>query len=252
MAAGPLHALYADASAVPPAPAELAWYAQHLPFADGLVLDVLCGVGRMLVPLAVAGHKLHGVDPSPACLERCAARLAAAGAQATTFRQDVVHLNVPFRYGGAYLADGALQALADPAAAQAALARIRAHLVPPAVLVIDCRVPPAGQQRLAAPLVELRTARLPDGSQIALRSETAWTPEACTVRAHNRYAHRRGAQRLAEEHETLHGAWYAPDAMTALVSAAGFLDVRCVASPAALPSDQAFAVIAAGIGHAGD
>ena len=246
MTAGPLHALFAEASAVPPAPAEIDWYARHLPFADGLVLDVLCGIGRVLVPLAAAGHKLHGVDPSAACLERCNARLAAAGAAATTFRQDVVQLNLPFRYAGAYVADGALQAIADPAAAQAALARVGAHLVPPAVLVVDCRVPPAGHQRLAAPLVELRTARLPDGSQIALRSETAWTAETFAERAQHRYAHRRGAERLAEEQETVRATWYTPDAMRALLRAAGFAQVRCVDSPAALPAGESFAAIAAG------
>ena len=75
-----------------------------------------------------------------------------------------------------------------------ALARIRAHLVPiPDCLLIDCRVPGSGAADLAAPLVEVRTATLADGSQIALRSETTWTlGGAHRARIDNRYAHRRG------------------------------------------------------------
>lgn len=174
---GPLHALFADATVVPPEASELAWYRQQFPADAGLVLDVACGIGRVLVPLAAQGQKVHGVDASEALLERCTARLAACGAQAPTFRQPLPQLNLPFRYGGAYVADGALQAFTDPATMHAVLERIRAHLVAPGTLVIDCRIPPQAQQRLAAPLVEVRTARLADGSQIALRAETAWTPQ---------------------------------------------------------------------------
>ena len=103
--------------------------------------------------------------------------------------------------------------------------RIRAHLLAPGLLFVDCRIPPAAVQRLGAPLVEVRTVKLGDGTQIALRSETAWTAEAQVARAANRYAHRRGAQRLAEEHEKIASTWYSPEECTALLLAAGFNDV---------------------------
>ncbi|MFO1413632.1 MAG: class I SAM-dependent methyltransferase [Burkholderiales bacterium] len=241
---GPLQALFAQATALLPDELELGWYRQQFPAPDGLVLDALCGMGRVLVPLVGQGHKVHGVEPAPTLLARCDERVAAAGLATPTFRQDIAQLNLPFRYGGAYVADGALQAITDPALVQAALERIRAHLVAPGTLVVDCRVPPTAQQRLAAPLVEVRTAKLPDGSQIALRSETTWTPEARLVRAAHRYAHRRGAQRLAEEHATLRATWYAPEEMLEVVRAAGFRDARVVAAPVAGPADEAFAVLA--------
>lgn len=241
---GPLHALFAEAIAVPPDDRELAWYRRQFPEAGGLVLDVACGVGRVLVPLAQAGRKVHGIEPSGTLLERCAARLAARGLATPTFRQELARMNLPFRYGGAYVADGALQTLTDPAVVQAALERIRAHLVLPGLLVLDCRVPPVARQRLAAPLVEVRTAKLADGTQIALRSESTWTPEANLMRAGRRYAHRRGAQLLAEETESLRATWYAPDDMVEVVRAAGFHDARVAPSPVDAPVDEAFAVLA--------
>ena len=90
------------------------------------------------------------------------------------------------------------------------------------MLFVDCRIPSAAVQRLGAPLVEVRTVKLGDGTQIALRSETTWSADAQLARAENRYAHRRGAQRLAEEHETVTTTWYAPTRCAALLLAAGF------------------------------
>ncbi len=154
-------------------------------------------------------------------------RAAGASVRAPTFRHQLTQLNLPLRYGHAFIADGAFQLLTEPMAAAAALERIRAHLVDPGLLFIDCRVPPAAVQRLGAPLVEVRTVKLDDGAQIALRSESTWTAEAQMAHAANRYAHRRGAQRLAEEHERIASTWYAPEAIVPRTRARGRLS-RCV------------------------
>jgi ubiquinone/menaquinone biosynthesis C-methylase UbiE len=240
---GPLSARFREADRPVAAEAEIAWYAKHLP-AGALGLDLMCGVGRVLVPLVARGLKVHGVDRSAAMLERCASRLAAAGVATPAFRQDVTQLNLPLRYGAAFIADGAFGLLSDPAAAAAALARIRAHLVAPGLLVVDCRVPAPAVQRLGAPLVEVRTVRLADETQITLRSETTWWADARRVRAENRYAHRRGAQRLAEEHETVSSHWHAPEDMVALARAAGFSQAECGPSPDAPAAGTAFVLTA--------
>jgi ubiquinone/menaquinone biosynthesis C-methylase UbiE len=221
---GALSALFREADRPDAIGPEIAWFCERIP-PEGLALDLMCGWGRVLVPLAGQGRKVHGVDASAAMLARCDARLAATGTATPTFRQDVAQLNLPFRYSHAFFADGAFQLLTDPNEAAAALERLRAHLVPPGLLFVDCRTPPTAVQRLGAALVEVRTVRLDDGTQIALRSETTWTAEAQIARAANRYAHRRGAQRLAEEHETITSTWYAADECTALLLAAGFNEV---------------------------
>ncbi len=240
---GPLSALFRDADRPAAPAAEVDWYAQRIP-AGALALDAMCGYGRLLAPLVARGRKVHGVDASAAMLARCAGKLAAAGADAPTFRQDVTQMNVPFRYGCAFVAGEAFGLLAEPWLAAAALERIRAHLVDPALLFIDCRVPPAAAQRLGAPLVEVRTVRLADGAQVALRSETTWSAEARLARAANRYAHRRGAQRLAEEHERIAWTWYPPDECRDVVLAAGYRNVE-VGPPAAAADDgDAYSLIA--------
>ncbi|MFO1311211.1 MAG: class I SAM-dependent methyltransferase [Burkholderiales bacterium] len=243
MAWGTLAAAFFDALYPRAGDEESAWFAQHL--GSALALDVMCGSGRVLIPLAERGLKVHGVDLSPAMIARCEEKLAAHALPATIFRQDVAALNVPFRYGAAFVAGSAFDAIPDPAAAAQALSRLRAHLVEPGTLVIACHVPDTALQRLAAPLVEVRTARLGDGSQIVLRSETTWTQETRSMRAQQRYTHRRGTQRIAEENATVREMWYAPADIVELVRAAGFRDASATGLPFALHSrGKSFALVA--------
>jgi len=245
MATGTLAASFFDSLDPCAGDDEVAWYASRIGDPPVLALDAMCGAGRVLVPLVARGAKVHGVDASPALIARCEEKLAARSLSTTLLRQDVASLNVPFRYGAAFIAGSAFDGIVDPASAAAALERIRAHLVTPARLLVACHVPPTSQQRLAAPLVEVRTVKLDDGSQIAQRSETTWTEGARSMRAQRRYSHRRGNERLAEESESVRGTWYAPDDILALVRAAGFRDARTEPLPFAQEREgETFAVVA--------
>jgi SAM-dependent methyltransferase len=208
------------------------------------VLDLACGTGRLLVPLAAGARALHGVERTGAALALCESRLHDAGLQATLVRQAMDALNVPFRYTGAYAARGTFQALADRKAAREALRRVRAHLVPPGVLLLDVFVPAPSSLRLAAPLVELRTARLADGTHIALRSETTTDADARLARSRNRYVHRRGTRRLAEETESATLTWYSRDDIAALLTASRFGSIEFAEAPAPEPGGEAFRVMA--------
>jgi len=221
---GPLCTLFYDADKPVAPDAEVARYAQQLPKDAGPLLELMCGSGRLLVPLAADGFKLHGVDLSAAMLASCEARLNSRGITAPLFRQDLTLLNLPFRYSAAFVAAGSFQLLTEPGAALLALQRIHAHLVDPGLLLFDMFVPAESAQRLGAPLVEVRTVKLADGTQIALRSESTVWADTRMSRTEYRYAHRRGATRLAEEHETLTLTWYSPDDFAALLAQAGFRD----------------------------
>jgi SAM-dependent methyltransferase len=241
---GPLSTRFRDAAPVSTTAAEVDWYATRFPADAGLVLELMCGSGRVLVPLLARGVHVHGVDASAAMLARCEQRVAEAGTETTLVRQDITQLNVPFRYGCALITAGSFQLVTDPAAAAATLSRIRAHLLPPGRLFVDCCTPTDAAQRLGAPLVELRTATLADGTRIALRSETACWPDARLTRTENRYSHRRGAHPLAEEHETVTQTWYPVEDVAALVKEAGFRDVAVAPSPRDGADTPAFMMIA--------
>jgi SAM-dependent methyltransferase len=56
------------------------------------VLDLGCGAGRIVVPLAAAGHRVTGMDVQASVLERCSARLNKHGATATLIQEDFTRL----------------------------------------------------------------------------------------------------------------------------------------------------------------
>lgn len=60
-----------------PRPGELEFWRGQLPAPDSSVLELACGSGRLLLPLARAGARMTGIDSSPAMLARARARLRA-------------------------------------------------------------------------------------------------------------------------------------------------------------------------------
>jgi ubiquinone/menaquinone biosynthesis C-methylase UbiE len=53
-----------------PLPGELEWYLEYAKKPGNSILELACGSGRLLIPIAQAGYKIHGVDSSAAMLNR--------------------------------------------------------------------------------------------------------------------------------------------------------------------------------------
>lgn len=224
---GPLRALFDEAAAPRASEGEVAWYRAMLPRNAGMLLQVFAGHGRLLIPLLDAGFTLHGVDPSAACLARCAARLDATGHRAELFRQEPTALNLPFRYAAAFFAAGSFQRLTGRLDALDALLRIRAHLIDPGLLLLDLIVPGQAAHPPGAPVVELSTLAMPDGSQIARRSETAIDAGGRLSAVRSRFERRDRTGVSAREDDVRESTWYAKEEIVALVGNAGYRHVRC-------------------------
>ena len=240
---GPLAARLEAAAKPHAAEAEIGWYAQHLPAGLGPILEVMCGTGPLLPPLLRRGLHVHGVDPSAAKLAECERRLSAAGVSTPLFRQPVAQLNLPFRYAAAFCAGGSFQQIDDPLAALEALRRTRAHLIDPALFVIELRVPSFATSPPGAPRVEIRSLALPDGTRITARSEATIDRDARRFDVATRYEHRDGTRIDAREDLIEAWTWYGEDEAVELLASAGFIDVR-IAPAACAPDDgHAFALI---------
>jgi hypothetical protein len=230
---GRLCTLFYDADKPRASDAEAAWYAQRLPRDAGPSLEAMSGSGRLLIPLLQLGLNIHGADASPTMLASCEARLEAAALTTPLFRQDVVTLNLPFRYAAAFVAAGSFQLLVDPIAAQKALERIRAHLVPPGLLLMDLYVPAEAAHPPGAPVVHVRSVTLPDGTKIAIRSEIFVDAEGRRIDIRSRYERRERATIMARDDEVLALTWYSEEEIAALLGDAGYRDVTV--GPAAWP-----------------
>lgn len=117
-------------------------------FADhsgGPILELGCGTGRLVVPLAEAGYDVTGVDYSPAmlALARSAVERAEVGEHAMLVEDDMRTLAVlgTQRFALAFCAINSFLHLATQGDQLAALGVTFGHLVPGGVLILDCFPP---------------------------------------------------------------------------------------------------------------
>src|SRR4029434_6434879 len=120
---GRLCTLFYDADKPRASDTEVAWYDERLPQDAGPALEVMSGSGRLLIPLLQHGRNVHGADLSSAMIASCETRLSAGGLAAPIFRQDIVTLNLPFRYVAVIIAARSFQFLAEPLAEHTVVAR---------------------------------------------------------------------------------------------------------------------------------
>lgn len=137
---------------------------------EGPVLELGCGTGRLLLPLAQGGHTVTGVDLSPALLAQARAKLAALpqAAAVTLLQADLRTLALPQRdFAFVFCVSNTLMHMADPGDQLAALTAAAAHLRPGGLLLIDLFHPDIPRLMEVHGVMELadRWTR-PDGTEV--------------------------------------------------------------------------------------
>ena len=109
----------------------------------GPILELGCGTGRTLIPLAEAGYHVVGLDSSPAMLERARARLdrSPAAARARLVQGDMADFDLQAAFPLITVPFHTWLHLTTRPAQRAALASIRRHLQPAGRLVIHLPAP---------------------------------------------------------------------------------------------------------------
>jgi SAM-dependent methyltransferase len=113
---------------------DVAFYAKLAHASGGRVLELACGTGRVTLALAERGFDITGIDVSEGMLTM-ARRKAAACPDAvrdrlTLVHQDMTRLDLPARFGFAFVPFRSFQHLLTIELQRAALAATRRHLVP--------------------------------------------------------------------------------------------------------------------------
>lgn len=184
----------------------------------GAVLDLGCGTGGHAVPLARRGHRVTGVDRSPAMLAAAAAKAAAAGVQVELIEGDVRHVRAGRSFDVVAMMFAVLGYQHGDADVRAALETCAVHLRPGGVLVLDAWHGPAViAQR---PEVRARTFPTADGelervSSGALDAER----DLCTVRL--RVVERRAGAVVREVEEEHVMRYFFVDRLTGELRRAG-------------------------------
>lgn len=105
----------------------------------GPVLEVGCGTGRVLLPLAKSGMRLTGLDVSGAMLARAREKLAAAGVarRVELVEGDARTFQLQTRFRICIIALNTFMHMTTPEVQDTVLRRIHEHLAPGGLLVLD-------------------------------------------------------------------------------------------------------------------
>ena len=129
-------------------PGDLDLYLALADRADGPIIELAAGSGRLAVPLAAAGHDVTAVDRDPAMLARTRDRATAEGVpdgRLELVEADLLDLSVPDppRHALAFIALNSMTLLATRDAQRAALGVLAAHLRPGGIAAVDAWIPDA-------------------------------------------------------------------------------------------------------------
>lgn len=126
--------------------ADLAFWLQLARRTGGPVLEIGCGTGRVLIPLARAGFSVVGVDVSAAMLAiaREKVRQARIADRVELIQTDALTLDLGRRFALALIALNSFGHFAEPGEPERLLDRLRQHLEPGGLLALDLTNPTPG------------------------------------------------------------------------------------------------------------
>ena len=100
---------------------EIGYYVDLALNAGSNCLDVGCGTGRVLIPIAQQGIKITGLDNSNVMIEECRKRLSSEGISASLIEEDMTNFNCENNFDLIIVPGGSFQLLDDRNDALAAL-----------------------------------------------------------------------------------------------------------------------------------
>lgn len=217
----------------PAAPAEaLDFYVQRARKAGGRILEPMCGSGRFLLPMSLAGLTVDGVDSSPAMLEACRTRSRELAAHPSLFLQDLALLELPHRYRMAFIPSGSIGLITEEEELLAALSRICVHLESNSSLLLELVT--GHSESLSPTELEPRTVLCADGSSIIYTCCASRSTRPNTTCYLGTYTRHNGTQVVETEAEELLLWRHDPQVLCRMLEDCGFKETT-VSGAAELP-----------------
>jgi SAM-dependent methyltransferase len=120
---------------------DVEYYSAQLADVDGPVLEAACGTGRILIPLAAAGHTMAGVDDSAAMIAACARNCREHGVSAELFTASMTEFVRKAVYAAVIVPRGSIRAIKGREATLDALRCFHRSLAPQGTLKLDLSPP---------------------------------------------------------------------------------------------------------------
>jgi SAM-dependent methyltransferase len=216
---------------------DIAYFKAFVEEGQGPALDVACGTGRLLVPFIREGLDVDGVDVSEDMIALCSEQATAQGLEPNLYCQAVHELDLPRRYRTIFMCGG-FGIGGNRTHDMLGLARMREHLEPGGMLVMDHQVPYSYTEDwqywlkdknkelpLDWSLGQRRRAR--DGTEYQMDFRfVSLDPLAERVTYEMRTTLWKGEEQLAQDKHELQLVAYFPSEVGMMLERAGFTDIQ--------------------------
>jgi len=197
------------------------FYAQLARDAGGPVLELGCGTGRVLLPIAREGIECVGLDLSPAMLDVFRAKVPPANLSLVQASLTDFDLGGR-RFRLVFAAFRVFQHLLTIQEQLAALACARRHLAPGGLFVFDVFAPKLSRIELPEE-PETQDVAVRDGDDVVRRFVAVWRDQAAQVqRVRLRHERWRAGAKLSEETAEIRMRWFFRYEVEHLLARAGF------------------------------
>ena len=203
---------------------EVNFYTQYIRKND-LILEPMCGSGRLLIPLAQAGYSIHGVDNSSSMLASCKERALKLGLSLTLFEEPIETMTLPKQYNLILIPLGSFQLLYPRLTAFHTLNNLKKHLQPGGKIILDLYVPWDALYENNQETFSEREVTSPDKSKIVIQSHNMANKYEQYLHCDALYKKMVNGRVIAEESEQMHISWYYRYEMELILEKYGFKNI---------------------------
>jgi len=192
---------------------------------NSLILEPMCGSGRLLIPLMQAGYQIHGVDNSVPMLESCRKRASALGLSPTLFQDSIETMTLPNQYQTILIPLGSFQLLYPRSVAFDALQNFKKHLQLGGKLILDLFVPWEALDDNKQDEINEKSVTSSEGYIIHITSHNRANKFEQYCYSESKYQKRLDGDLTSEENEEMHLSWYYRYEMELILEKCGFKNI---------------------------
>lgn len=193
---------------------------------NDLILEPMCGSGRLLIPLLQAGYTVHGLDNSSDMLNSCRNRASEFGLQPTLFEDEVETMKLPQKYDGIIIPFGSFQLFYPRASAFRTLEVFKEHLQSNGKLVMDLFVPWDALYENHEEEQSERAVETNDGSIIKIDNHSTANKYEQFILSKTKYSELVHGNVVCQEEEQMYIAWYYRYEMELILEKFGFKNIH--------------------------